>query len=234
MADDALVIDRASVDEALTWPERARAVVIATADAYVLAAELTKGIKALRARIAETFDPHIQRAHQAHKALVAEKAAAERPLTEAETVIKGKLIAYDAEQDRIRRAEERRLAEEARKAEEARRLDEAAAMEMDAIAAGDPGLQAEAEALISTPVLAPVISLPKATPKVDGISFRETWGGEVTDLLALVKHIAAHPEHLNLVAPNTTAINGLARSLRQSLNIPGIRAVASRQVASGR
>lgn len=230
----ALAIDQAPVVEAMTWPARAEALAILSADDYRQSAELLKAIKALRATIAETFGPHVKRAFDAHRALVAEQRAAEEPLTKAEAIIKGKLLTFEREQELLRREEESRLREIARQDEERRRLEEAAAMELEASATGDAELQAEAEAYLAQPVAAPVVTVAPMTPKVAGITYRETWSGEVTDALALVKHIAAHPEHLNLVTPNMTAINGLARSLRGSLSIPGVRAVSTRQIASGR
>lgn len=253
MFDTAIAIDQEPAREALAWPERAAALAITTPESYVSAGELLKGIKALRAKIAETFDPHIKRALEAHRALVAERRAAEDPLTAAEGVIKGKLVAYDAEQERLRRLEEQRVREEARRQEEIRRLEEAAELERQArerqaqaallvddeiaqqIAQQEAAeLQTQAEATIAEPVEAPVVFVPKATPKVAGISYRETWSAQVVDAMALIRHVAAHPEHANLLTPNTTALNGLARSLRQSMAIPGVKAVATRQVASGR
>ena len=253
MLETAAVIDPAPAQEALTWPERATSLAITTPDTYVAAGEMLKGIKALRAKIAETFEPHIKRAFEAHRALVAERRAAEDPLTSAEGVIKGKLVAYDTEQERLRRIEEARVREEARRQEEIRRLEEAAELERQSreraaqaallvddeierqIAQQEAAeLQTQAEATIAEPVEAPVVFVPKATPKVAGIVYRETWSAQVVDLMALVRHVAAHPEHANLLTPNTTALNGLARSLRQSMAIPGVKAVATRQVASGR
>jgi hypothetical protein len=98
-------IDAGAVtSEALSWPDRARATVITDSTTYTDACELLKGIKALRVRIGETFDPHIGRAFQAHRALCKEKQDAEAPLTEAERILKAALVAYDDAQERIRRA----------------------------------------------------------------------------------------------------------------------------------
>jgi hypothetical protein len=227
-------IDRAPVHEALAWPDKAAALVITTAESYTGAAELLKAIKGLRAKIAETFGPHIKRAFDAHKALVAEQRAAEDPLTQAESAIKGKLIAYDREQERIRREAEAAAREAARRDEEQRRLDEAAALEREAAATGNLGLQAEAEALIAAPVeVAPVI-VAKQTPKVAGISYRETWAFEVTDLGALVKHVSQNPGLLHLLRPNDTAIGQMVRAQREGFKVPGIITRKDRQVAAGR
>jgi hypothetical protein len=126
-------------------------------------------------------------------------------------------------------AEQRRLQTEA----EDRRLQEAAQLE----AAGD---RAGAERLIAAPVAAPLVSpapvfAPRppvaAPPKVEGVSFRDAYHAEVVDLMALVKAVAAGQAPLTLLQVNTTALNGLARSLKGALVIPGVKVVSDRVAA---
>ena len=215
------------ITEALTWPERAQALAIVSPESYTFGADLLLGIKDLRKRIADTFGPHVKRAFDAHRALVAEQRTAEAPLMDAERIIKDRLRAYDDEQERIRREEARRLEAIARQQEAERQLAAALAAE----AAGDT---TEADAIINEAPAPVVVQVEKATPKVAGISYRETWAAEVTDLAALVRHVAAHPEHANLLTANQTALNALARGLKAAMSIPGVRAVATRDVAAGR
>lgn len=229
----ALVIDPAPAAEALTWPEKAAGLAVFDSPTYTIAGEFLKGIKALRARIAETFDPHIARAFQAHRALVKEKADAEAPLQVAERAIKDKLVTYDQAQEQIRLAEQRRLQEAARKAEETRRLAEAAAMEAEALANGDTALQAEAEALIAAPVETPAIIIEKSTPKVAGISYRVTYAAEVVSLPALIGYVATHPDQINLLLANTVALNQMARAMKMALHIPGVKVIEKRDIAAG-
>ena len=63
----------------------------------------------------------------------------------------------------------------------------------------------EADAIISEPVV---------------------WSAEVTDLLKLVKYCAANPEWVHLVAASMPNLNSVARSQRDGMNIPGVRAVS--------
>ena len=211
--------------EVMTWPERAKALAIRDAAGAQEAAAMLTCIKGLRKRIDETFDPVIKRAHEAHKAAVAAKKSVEAPLTEAESIIKRGLSAWQAEEDRRRREEEARLAAIARREEEERRLAEA----LHAEAMGEPDL---AEAIISEPVVAPVVRV-APTPKINGVSFSQVWSAEVIDMAALVRFVAINPAMINLVQPNLTALNAMARAQKSALNIPGVRAVASR-VVSGR
>ncbi|HMN09341.1 MAG TPA: hypothetical protein PKC83_11195 [Gemmatimonadaceae bacterium] len=219
--------------EALTWPERARAMVIDTPESYVAAADMLKGIKALRAKITDTFGPLKAKAHAAWKAICDEQTRADAPLTEAETTIKRAMVAWDTEQARIAAEAARHAAEQARLDEERRRLEEAAALEREAVATGDASLLAEAEAIISEPVVAPVVIVQKATPKVESISYREQWRAEVVDLAALIRAAADNPQLVPLLLPNTTAVNGMARSLKGAMRVPGVRVYSERTVAAG-
>jgi hypothetical protein len=230
-----LVVDGSRVTEkALTFPDQARRIVIADPQSYEHACDFLKGIKALRDEIAETFDSHIRRAHEAHKALLKEKQDAEAPLAEAERIAKDALVAYNREQDRLRREEEARRREQARLEEEERRLAEAIELEEAGRAMGDVGMVAEAAELLEAPISVPVVAVASSTPKVSGIAYRETWSARVTDLKALVKYVAANPQFANLLTANTTALNAQARSLKGALAIPGVEAVATRDVAAGR
>lgn len=222
-----LVVDNHAAQKALAFPEQARALSITDALSYAQACEFLKGIKALRTEIAETFEPHIKRAHESHKALLKEKADAEAPLADAERIAKSALVVYDQAQERIRRAEQERLQAELRRQEADRRLNEAVALEAE-------GEAAEAEALLEAPVAVPVVAVAPTTPKVTGISYRETWSAAVTDLGALVKYVAAHPQFAGLLSANMPALNAQARSLRGQLQIPGVEAVCTRDVAAGR
>lgn len=233
---EAVLVDQAPElkSEALSWPEQARAIQIRDAAQYTTAADMLKSIKGLRQRIAESYDPHIKRAHEAHKALVKDKQDAEAPLADAESVIKRALITYDDEQERLRIQEERRRQEEARKQEEERRLAEAAALEREAHDTGNGALLEEALALVDqAPTPTPIVAVEKTTPKVSGVSYRETWSARVVNPLALVKFVAAHPEHINLVAPNLVALNQLARSMKGAMKVDGVQAVMEKQVAAG-
>lgn len=223
-----LVVDSGVIlEQALTYPAQAKALRIADPASYQAACDFLKALKALRAEIADTFEPHIKRAHESHKALLKEKADAEAPLAEAERIAKTALVGYDQEQERIRRAEALRLQAEARQQEEERRLREAIALEAD-------GEVEEAAALIDAPIETPAIAVAPTTPKVAGISYRETWGAEVVDMGALVAWVAKNPQFSALLTPNMPALNAQARSLKGQMQIPGVKAVCTRDVAAGR
>lgn len=218
--------DRQVVTEALAWPDQARALTVTDVDTYARGCALLLGIKDLRKKIAETFDPHVRRAHEAHKALVKEKSDAEAPLTEAERILKGALTAYDQEQERIRREEQRKKDEEARIEAERMALEQAAALELEGHATGDETLVAEAHAIIAAPIApVPMAPVQKLTPKVAGISMRKTWAFRIVNPTLV-------PNQYRVI--DEAKIRGVVRSLGPASNIPGVEVYEETTVAAGR
>ena len=186
------------------WVEVAEHTEIIDHPSYEMAAEHLQAIKALQAEADQTFDPIISKAFAAHKEALAQKKRITDPLTQAEGMLKRIMGAYAHEQAQLRMEEERLLREQAEReaAEEREREIEAAEI---------AGASVEEVAVI---VEAPLLRRPvvmAAPPRINGVSSREIWKAEVTDLNALVKYIATRPEYLNMLQPNMTAINSLAR-----------------------
>lgn len=167
-------------------------------------------------------------------------------LTKAESIIKNKMIGYTTEQERIA-AEERRKAEATIRAEQARLAKEAADREAAAkieadrlIAAGnaEQAAQVQAEAAIEAANLAAtaqVMTAPVAAPavaKVAGVSMRGVWKAECTDKAALVAFVAANLQFLNLLDVNTSALNQMAKAMKETMQIAGVRAFEEKQLAS--
>jgi hypothetical protein len=224
----ALVEQQKVVELALTWPQQANALVIATPETYVEAGEMLKGIKALRKEIDATFDPIIKAAHAAHVEANGQKKRAELPLAEAETILKKGLVRYDAEQEQLRRAEELRLQELARQQAEAQQLAEAAFLEAQANATTNKDeadqLRREAETVFEQPIAAPVVIVERTTPKVAGISYREVWRFRVTDPTKVPR------EYLSI---DEQKIGGVVRALKGSTTIAGIEVYAEKVASAG-
>jgi hypothetical protein len=82
-------------------------------------------------------------------------------------------------------------------------------------------------------VVAPPPSVPVA--KVEGTSVRTTPDPEVLDKVALLVHVAAHPELAGLFDVNMTALRGLAKVCGIGSNaLPGVRIVAKQTLATSR
>lgn len=149
-------------------------------------------------------------------------------LTKAETILKGKLLAYSQEQAR-KAAEAQRAAEAAAAAERKRLADEAAKLEAEGRAGEATVQRAIAEMVVAAPV-----TTVAATPKVAGLSTRTTVEFEVVDKLALVKHVAQHPELLALLIEDTTKLRAYVRGLGMDTNLPGVRVFEKASLAASR
>ena len=71
-------------------------------------------------------------------------------------------------------------------------------------------------------------------PRARGISYRETWGAEVYDLSALIRGVADGLVSEQALLPNKVWLNGVARGMRQDLDIPGVRPVNTTTVSAER
>lgn len=181
---------------------------------------------------------------------------ASEALIAAQSVIKRKVVAFDTEQARIaaasrakaeaeaREAQRKAAAEAAAKAAEAEaaarvlqeqaqaaadagNLESAAILDLEAATVQQEATQAVAQAHVAT--YAPTVAY--TAPAKTGTATREVWKAELTNLHELVKHVAAHPEHINLLSFDQSAGNTLAKALKNGLNVPGLRATMETSLA---
>jgi hypothetical protein len=165
----------------------------------------------------DLYRPRIRQADDVTKALREDMRKLQAPALAAQFYGDGQLAAYDREQERI--AREKQLKEQAehdkRDAEEKRQLAELARK------AGEKQLAKEIEA---APSEAPPVFVPKETPKVPGLSYREDWKFEIVDATVLPR------EYL---IPDESKIGKIVRALKATTYIPGVR-VFSVKVPIGR
>jgi hypothetical protein len=216
---ESTVVTKELEQVAMTWPAKARGVVITDQHSYDAAAEMVIGIKRLRKEVADSYDPVIQSAYKAHRAAVAAKKKIDGPLEEAEAILKGGLTKWNQAQERLRLEAERRAREEQWRMEQELRL--ARATELADLGAPEEVVSDILDTRVEMP--AP-IAAPTFT-KAEGVSSRETWRAEVFDVVALCKAIAEGKVPANLIEPNMPALNGMARALKEALNIPGVKAI---------
>jgi len=210
--------------QAIAMRQDADQLQIATVADRKSAESMVSGLKALEDDIKEHYRPLKKAADDAHKLLVKSEKDSLEPVNEARKLIKAKCIAWDDEQERLRQEEERRLQEIAQKQAE----EEALAMAAQAEAEGDTDY---AEAIIGEPVVVAPVAVPRVSPPPSRLTAaRSSWDANVYDLMALVRHVAENPHLVNYLSANTTALNGLAKSLKRTdLNLPGVRGVETRK-----
>ncbi len=195
----------------------AGAILVTDAPSYRVAANFLLAIKAYRIEVAATFDPIIQKAHEAHKEALAQKQVFERPAETAEKIVKRRMGDWQA-------AEERRLAEEARRLEAQARADAEDQRIAEAAAAEQAGRSEEARALLDAPIFTAPVIAPPAAPKIAGISIRNNWTFLIEDATKI-------PREFLMV--DTVKIRAHVRAWKAEARIPGVRVYDDRIISGG-
>jgi hypothetical protein len=204
--------------QAATLTEQAQALEIVDHQSYEQAATIFKGAKGLVKEIKEFFKP-IKQAQDAAKRVTLDKEKSElKGPEEASKILGAKMAAWNSEQKRIRDEAERKAREAAEKEAEEQRLREAE----EAEAAGDTEL---ADEILDQPIAPVAPQLPPEPEKLKGVSYRTTWSAEVVDMMSLINYVAGKPELAYLLDANMPNLNRMAVSQKDSMQIPGVRAV---------
>lgn len=194
---------------------------VKTPEQRALAIRWREDVKALIVEIEGAFKPHIARAYQTHRGLLAELATRLDGPKAALGALTATLGRYEA--DRLKRNAAAHLEAErvAREAAEAARL-------ADAQALAAKGLDQQSDDTLASPVeefLAPVVVVEE--PKGRGLSVTPTWTFEVTDLRALIEYAHGAGAGLRslLVQPNEKGLASLVKQMGAQFDIPGVRRV---------
>jgi len=204
--------------EAGSLLQQANALVIDCDEAADVAAEFRNEIVERRKGIEEWFREPVEAAHRAHKALTTRRAEALSRFADPERVLGDKLRAWHIEQQRRRREAEQAAERERQRLMEEDRL----ARAVEAEAAGDKML---AERIVEGKTPQPVPHVPVAAPPpraVAGVSFVKKFKVASVDLAVLVRAAAERPEWVNLLLPNSVALNKLASALGEQMAVPGV------------
>ena len=222
LAKPEVVAATATVNELVTLTAN---YAITTADQYEAGSSMLMRVKAAQTTLEETRTSITGPMNTALKAINAFFKGPADKLATAESGIKQAMIGYTNEQARLQRLEQQRADEAARKEREK--------LQQRARKAEASGKVEKAEQLqeAAVTVVAPVIN--RAPQKIAGIGFRENWYAECTDLMALVKAIAAGQAPLSLVMANDKVLGSQARSLKEHFVAPGVRVWSDKNIAAG-
>lgn len=227
--------------ETARWSVQAKSLPpIVDADSCTAASYLLRSIKGLRADIANWFAPHLdaametkRKAEAARKGLADERDRMEAPLVAIENQVKRALLTWETTQEQIRREQERALQAESQRLAEAATLEAAAALELEATATGDAAMLQEAHDILDEPTIAPVVSVAKLTPKVQGIVYRDNWRAHNdVDVKQLARAVAEGRAPSSFLTVNITALNNFARATKGLQAVDGVQFFNDRQIAT--
>jgi uncharacterized protein YdiU (UPF0061 family) len=147
-----------------------------------------------------------------------------RRLASARAAYKVAILGFQQEQERIRQAQEAAALEEARKEREK--------LEARAAKLAEKGKTEKAEAVAAAAAAVVTPMLPTTTAKLSGISNRTTYSAVVSDFMELVRAVAAGTVPANALQVNQPFLNNQARAMKETLNYPGVKAVATTGLAA--
>ena len=185
----------------------ATALTITDAKSYEFACELAKGVSALRTSIVDEFAEEKDRRYKAHRAVCDLEKRYLDGLVEPDKMLRAKITAYNEEQDKLQREQERIARDKAEKEAEERRLQEA-------IRAEEQGRPDVAQKILETPAAPVAITLPRTeTPKVNGLALVTNWYFKIEDR-ALI------PDEYWIL--DETKISKVVKALKENTRIPGV------------
>ena len=230
--DNLVVLNIKRPDEALfksseTMLELAKNRTVTTPGGAITVGEDLKTVKRLAKEVNEKRLAITRPLNDALKEVNALFKPAQDWLKQSESLLKGKILEFQNEQERIARELQAKADAEARKERE--KLERKARLaEVVRRPEKAEELREEAETQV-----APVVT--SAAPKISGVVRRETWKAEVTDKQALVKHIVDNqPALLVMVKIDQSLLNARAREMKDKFDLPGARAVKEASIAAGR
>lgn len=198
---------------------QALSITITTPAAHVSGQELIISIGQMRKQVTAFFEPMKTTAHAAHKAVCDRENETLKPLLNAQKELSKKLVAFEAQVEADRRAEQERLRVEAKATAErlAREESERLALE-DAVALDEAGDTVAAEAVLANPtpivpryVPAPIV--PSPLTRVAGAVGKETWKARVVNINLV-------PREWLMV--DEAALNKHAANRKQMAVVPGV------------
>jgi regulator of protease activity HflC (stomatin/prohibitin superfamily) len=188
---------------------QAQSITIMNSEDHEIACAFLTFVATGKKQVEEVFDPIVKKAHETHKEAVAQKKKFLDPLLMAEMNVKGKIVTYDTEMQRLRREKEIADAKILQQQQQEAAIAEAQQLE----ASGDKEL---ADLVLETAATAPapVVILPPAVEKQEGVSMRQTWKFRITDERLIPR------EYLMV---NESAIGAVVRAQKGMTRIPGIQ-----------
>lgn len=193
-------------------------IVVRDAVSRTAAVDFLKAVKDTQKRVTDFFGPMKKAAHAAWKAVTARESDVLGPLEQAERGIKAKVMAWDADQERIRLREQAKLQAEA----DERARKERERLEREAAKLKTPEKREERMAQAAA-VVAPVVQVAPVAEKQTGEATRKVWKAKLVDLKALTNAAAQGSDTaMSLIQFNESAANRFAAATRGAVRVDGV------------
>jgi len=226
MASEPIVYDpnqaRNQVGDALV---KASVLVVDNPDAYLKARELRRMAKLLLKAAEAHYKKMKQPLDVAKKAIIEEENKDCDPMALMIETLDPRIIAYEDNEEKERERLRCDLQERSRKHAQEARDQQIAEYEK-------AGNQRAADDLRAQPLFVPPVVIPESKDFLDGEGRNESWSvdEQSIDVDKLADAVAAGRVPKNAMAPNMTVLNGLAKTLKESFDVPGCKAVRKRGI----
>ena len=184
--------------------QKAKTVIINNQDDYENAVVIIKEIKKLRKRLDDRYKPIQQKTKEANQLALQNIRDYEKPLSEAEQLIRSSMGKYAMKKEQERKAEENRLQKEAEEKERLKIKKELAECGLNKKEAKEEAEKIE--------VFVPIAQI-KDTTKTNNVTYRLSWKYRVLDISKIP---------LEYMIENDPKIGSVVRALKKETNIRGI------------
>lgn len=179
--------------------------VIASNEDYISVDQHCSGLAALEKEIKKEFSDPKQKAHDAHKAIVAMEAKLLGPIDDARRLDKAKMSVWRAKQAEADRLEKLRLEDEAMKDAEHKAM-------MALKNAEDDGDEAKALEIVSAPIVIYPVYVQKSAPKTATV-LRTTWKARIVNEDLIPREF---------LVPDSVKIGKYARAMGKDAKLEGV------------
>jgi hypothetical protein len=206
---------------------QATAITIVDQGSYDMATEMLRTAASFEKKVEEYFEPLRLTAKAAYDAVLTAKKRELEPIQQAKALLSRRVAGFAVEQERLRREAQRKLEEDARKKEEeSRRLELEQAKKQGAT-------KKELKAIADAPIEVTAPAVEPTYEKAKGVTKPiERWSAEVIDFMTLVRAVAKGEQPESVLLPNQQALDGMARSLKGVMSVPGVKAVCDYTVSA--
>lgn len=197
---------------------------VTTNKEYQQASDILKDLKARGKALEEKRKAITKPMDDAKKATMEMFRPAVDAIKNCETKLKESMAGFVREQERIAAEAQAKAAEKARKEQER--------LQARADKARESGKEEKAELLEQQACsVVPAVSSSQ-TPQAKGAHSRKIWKAKLIDKMELIKAVAEGKASPELLDFNESVANGLAKSLKTGLNIPGLESYQDISIAS--
>jgi hypothetical protein len=215
--DDVKDLEKKATTQATTLKAKVDALQVTDQASYDLANQINKEAYDAKKAFHTWFDPIDEASKLQRKTTIAQGKAIDDPFDYIIQTTGTRSAKWMREQQAIAAKKQAEADELARKKAEDKQLEEA---EMLSSLGMDEAADA---ALVAEPVIQRTVV--EEPFKAAGTVLRDYYSAEVTDLMALVKAVAAGQAPLESVEANMPYLNGKARLEKGEMKVPGVRAV---------